>query len=75
MRSISGGLIIVAGAILWGAGAIAVTLSNGMKTSAEYGGTAIFGGFALIVVGLAVVVCDFLPGRPPPRRPPADRPP
>jgi hypothetical protein len=64
VRAIAGGLVVLAGAVLWGAGAIAVTLAPGMKTWTSYGNYATAAGVFLVLVGLGVLVADLLPRRP-----------
>jgi hypothetical protein len=67
MRAIAGALIVVAGAFLWGVGAVAATLAYGLQSGgmASYGNWAIFGGIALVLAGLGIAAADLLPGRPP----------
>jgi hypothetical protein len=66
MRAVTGALVVVAGAILWGAGAIALTMSYGISGyHADPGGWATFIGLVLVLTGLGIAVRDLLSGPPP----------
>jgi hypothetical protein len=64
MRAIAGAIITLAGAVLWSAGALAVTASYGVKAPGDHGGWATFGGLVLAIIGVAIVVADTPYGRP-----------
>jgi hypothetical protein len=59
MRTIAGALVVIAGAILWGSGAIAVTLARG-SSDAVYGGWAIFAGVVLVLMGAGTLIYELL---------------
>jgi hypothetical protein len=67
MRSIAGGLVVGSGAILFGLGAVAVSIvyAHNVGFYATYGGWAIFIGVVLLLIGLGLIAVDLLPGRPP----------
>jgi hypothetical protein len=73
MRAIAGALLVVAGAILWGAGAASMPVVDPIGAGHQHAGWAIAAGVSLVLAGLAVVAIDLRSGRPPdgPNQPPA----
>ena len=65
MRAVAGVLVVMARAILWGAGIIGLTF--GPLSRGEDGGWVLFFGALLILVGIRTVVADLRSGRPPER--------
>jgi hypothetical protein len=71
MRAVAGGLVVIAGGMLWRTGAIAVTLAYGIAGNrTEPGGWATLAGIVLILTGLGIIARDVF-SAPPPATPPA----
>ena len=66
MKAIAGGLVVLSGAILVGAGAVADALVRSSGRSGDMGQFAAAGGVALGIVGLAVLVLSVSSERKPP---------
>ena len=71
MRIVAGALVMIAGAHLFGAGAVAATMAYGMQAGAwaSYGGWAIFVGLVVLAGGAVIIFRELLfspPGAPTP---------
>jgi hypothetical protein len=64
MRAIASALVVLAGAVLWGAGAIAATLASGMGSSPAFGVAAVLAGAVVGLIGLSLLTGALLHGRP-----------
>ena len=56
MRFIAGAIVVLAGALLWGAGACAVSLAQMAKGNIGDASVATYGGMAVIVAGVVTLV-------------------
>ena len=56
MRFVAGAIVVLAGSLLWGAGACAVSLAQMAKGNIGDASVATYGGMAVIVAGVVILL-------------------
>jgi hypothetical protein len=56
MRFIAGAIVVLAGSLLWGIGACAISLAQAAKANVGDATMATYGGMAIVVAGLVILV-------------------